>query len=168
MNVELIAIIALCFLVFIMFILVIIRDKEVSKKLKLYGKTIEDLNRENHTITKTLKGLLSAEQVDIKAMQIQLKAEVKAEVQKSLSPLLTSINEIESVMSDFQDEQIKRIDALEDGKKVVNFAAPNMVDSNEKLIVAQYKNGKSEAMIAKDLRIGIGEVDLILKLANLK
>ncbi len=168
MNIELLAIIALCFLVFIMFILVIMRDKEVSKKLKLYGKIIEDLNRENHTITKTLKGLLSMEQVDIKAMQIQLKAEVKAEVQKSLSPLVESINEIESVMSDFQDEQIKRIDALEDGKKVVNFAAPNMVDSNEKLIVTQYKNGKSEAMIAKDLRIGIGEVDLILKLANLK
>ena len=36
------------------------------------------------------------------------------------------------------------------------------------MIVAQYARGRSEAEIAKDLRIGIGEVDLVLKLANLK
>jgi len=164
----LIAIIALSFLVFILFLLVYIRDQEVSKKLKLYEKIIEDLNRENHVISKKLEKVLSQKPVDFDAVQIQIRTEVRDEVQKSLTPLVESIEEIEGVMQNFQDEQIRRIDALEDGKKTVNFIAPNMVDSNEKLIISQYKKGKSEAMIAKDLRIGIGEVDLILKLANLK
>ena len=168
MDIELIAIIALSFLVFILFLLVYIRDQEVSKKLKLYEKIIEDLNRENHVISKKLEKVLSQKPVDFDAVQIQIRTEVRDEVQKSLTPLVESIEEIEGVMQNFQDEQIRRIDALEDGKKTVNFIAPNMVDSNEKLIISQYKKGKSEAMIAKDLRIGIGEVDLILKLANLK
>jgi len=167
-DIELIAIIALSFLVFILFLLVYIRDQEVSKKLKLYEKIIEDLNRENHVISKKLEKVLSQKPVDFDAVQIQIRTEVRDEVQKSLTPLVESIEEIEGVMQNFQDEQIRRIDALEDGKKTVNFIAPNMVDSNEKLIISQYKKGKSEAMIAKDLRIGIGEVDLILKLANLK
>ncbi|MFK5881608.1 MAG: hypothetical protein QM482_05290 [Sulfurospirillum sp.] len=168
MNIELIAIIALSVLVFILFFLVFIRDQEVSRKLRVYEKIIEDLNRENHTISTNIEKTLSQKALDFDTIGTKLKVEVKSEVQKSLAPLVGSIKEIESVMQNFQDEQIRRIDALEDGKKTVNFVAPNMVDSNEKLIISQYKKGKSEAMIAKDLRIGIGEVDLILKLANLK
>jgi uncharacterized protein YoxC len=163
-----IAVIALGVLVLMLFFLVMLRDQEVSKKLKLYERIIEDLNRENHTISKKLEKLLSKEPLDLDSIRAEMKSQIKDEVQVSLAPLVESIREIEGVMQDFQEEQIRRIDNLEESKKVVNFAAPNMVDSNEKLIISQYKKGKSEAMIAKDLRIGIGEVDLILRLANLK
>ncbi len=168
MNIELIAITALSILMLVLFFLNFIRDQEVSRKLKIYEKIIEDLNRENHSTTKKIENILSQKHLEFDAIETKLKAKVAVEVQKSLAPLVESIKEIEEVMRNFQDEQIMRIDALEDGKKTVNFIAPNMVDSNEKLIISQYKKGKSEAMIAKDLRIGIGEVDLILKLANLK
>ncbi len=168
MNIELITIIALSVLMLVLFFLNFIRDQEVSRKLKIYEKIIEDLNRENHSTAKKIENILSQKHLEFDAIETKLKAKVADEVQKSLAPLVESIKEIEDVMRDFQDEQIMRIDALEDGKKTVNFVAPNMVDSNEKLIISQYKKGKSEAMIAKDLRIGIGEVDLILKLANLK
>ncbi len=168
MSIELIAILALCVLVFILFFLISLRDQEVSKKLKVYEKIIEDLNQESHKVSKKIDTLVSDKSINIDDIEVIIATEVKEKVEESLAPLIESIREIEGVMQNFQDEQIRRIDALEDGKKTVNFIAPNMVDSNEKLIISQFKKGKSEAMIAKDLRIGIGEVDLILKLANLK
>ncbi len=167
MSIELLAIVALSILVIVMFLLNGIRDKELSRKLRLYEKSIEELNRQNHTISKELSRISEKEPKEEDNLP-QIKARIKEEVQKSLRPMVESIKEIEIVMQNFQDEQIRRIDELEDGKKVVNFAPKNMANSNEKLIISQYKSGKSEAMIAKDMRIGIGEVDLILKLANLK
>jgi len=168
MNIDLIAIIALGIFEVILFFLIFIREQEVNKKFKLYEKAIEDLNRENHKLYQEIKDIPLPESFDTENLNVQIQKEVNEEVRKSLMPMVDSIKEIESVMSNFQNEQIERIDALENSKKEVNFRPTNMAESNEKLIIHNYKNGKSEAMIAKDLRIGIGEVDLILKLANLK
>lgn len=168
MNIDIIAIIALGIFEVILFFLIFIREQEVNKKFKLYEKAIEDLNRDNHKLFQLIKDIPSSESFDTKDLNVQIQQEVNEEVRKSLMPMVDSIKEIESVMSNFQNEQIERIDALENSKKEVNFKPRNIVESNEKLIIHNYKNGKSEAMIAKDLRIGIGEVDLILKLANLK
>ena len=168
MNIDIVAIIALGVFEVILFFLIFIREGEVNKKFKLYEKAIEDLNRENHKLYQEIKEIPSVESFDTENLNVQIQKEVNEEVRKSLMPMVDSIKEIESVMSNFQNEQIDRIDALENSKKEVNFKPRNMAQSNEKLIIHNYKNGKSEAMIAKDLRIGIGEVDLILKLANLK
>ena len=165
MNIEIVTVIILGILEVVLFFLVFIRDQEVSKRFKLYEKVIEDLNRENHKISKKIEEISKENTV----LEIDdIKTEIENEVKKSLTPMVDAIKEIENIMLNFQDEQIDRIDALEERKKEVNFVAPNIMESNEKLIISQYKEGKSEAMIAKDLRIGIGEVDLILKLANLK
>ncbi len=168
MNIDIIAIITLGLFEVILFFLIFIRDQEVTKKFRLYEKAIEDLNRENHKLYQEIKNIPSHESFDARTLNVQIQKEVNEEVRKSLMPMVDSIKEIENVMSNFQNEQIDRIDALESSKKEVNFRPRNIVESNEKLIISNYKNGKSEAMIAKDLRIGIGEVDLILKLANLK
>ncbi len=168
MSIDIVAIITLGIFEVILFFLIFIRDQEVTRKFRLYEKAIEDLSRENHKLYQEMKNIPAQESFDIKNIKVQIQKEVKEEVRESLMPMVDSIKEIESVMSNFQNEQIDRIDALENSKKEVNFTPRNMVESNEKIIIANYKNGKSEAMIAKDLRIGIGEVDLILKLANLK
>lgn len=168
MNIDIIAIMTLGVFEVILFSLIFIRDQEITRKFRLYEKAIEDLSRENHKIYQKIKDMPSGESFNIRDINVQIQKEVREEVRKSLMPMVDSIKEIESVMSNFQNEQIDRIDALENSKKEVNFTPRNMVESNEKLIITHYKNGKSEAMIAKDLRIGIGEVDLILKLANLK
>ncbi len=168
MNIDIIAIMTLGVFEVILFSLIFIRDQEITRKFRLYEKAIEDLSRENHKIYQEIKDMPSGESFNTRDINVQIQKEVREEVRKSLMPMVDSIKEIESVMSNFQNEQIDRIDALENSKKEVNFTPRNMVESNEKLIITHYKNGKSEAMIAKDLRIGIGEVDLILKLANLK
>jgi len=168
MNIEFVGLIALGILVALLFFIMMLRDQEVAKKLSIYEKIIEDLNIEHHNLSKQIEKLSTTNDVDLDAFRTEVAQQVSFEVQNSLTPIIQSIQEIDEIMQAFQNEQTNRIDALEHRIKEKNFSQINNVESNEKTIISQYQSGKSEAMIAKDLRIGIGEVDLILKLANLK
>lgn len=171
MSIETLAFIALAALVVIIFLMVYIRDIEVNKKLMIYEKSIEELNYQNHVLNKTLNELISASKepaLDAKALESKILGSVKEEIHQSVFPLVASLQDVEKIMQNFRDEQSGRIDRLESRTKEMGFASSSPSSSNEKVIVSQYAKGRSEAEIAKDLRIGIGEVDLVLKLANLK
>lgn len=171
MSIETLAFIALAALVVIIFLMVYIRDVEVNKKLLIYEKSIEELNYQNHVLNKTLNELSMASKeptVDPKALESKILNHVKEEIHQSVLPLVGSLKDVEKIMQNFRDEQSARIDRLESRTKEMSFASSSPSSSNEKVILTQYAKGRSEAEIAKDLRIGIGEVDLVLKLANLK
>lgn len=171
MSIETLAFIALAALVVIIFLMVYIRDVEVNKKLLIYEKSIEELNYQNHVLNKTLNELSMATKeptVDPKALESKILNHVKEEIHQSVLPLVGSLKDVEKIMQNFRDEQSARIDRLESRTKEMSFASSSPSSSNEKVILTQYAKGRSEAEIAKDLRIGIGEVDLVLKLANLK
>ena len=169
MTIELMAIIGIAVLVFIIFLMVNLKDAEVNKKLSRYERIIEDLSRQNHSIKKEFEKQLAKRKEIMSELEEKLAKNVKEQVQSNVMPMLESMREIENVMQAFQDEQVERIDRIEErSSKDISFLPSQAAASNEKIIIAQYSQGKSEASIAKDLRIGIGEVDLVLKLANLK
>lgn len=168
MSIETLAFIALAALVVIIFLMVYIRDIEISKKLAIYERSIEELNYQNHVLNKALKDLSVKESFDAKTFERKLIELTKSEIQQTVLPMVTSLQDIESIIETFKEEQTARIDRLESRTKEMSGLPTGTSSSNEKMIVAQYARGRSEAEIAKDLRIGIGEVDLVLKLANLK
>jgi uncharacterized protein YoxC len=169
MTLELMAIIGLAVLVVIIFLMGNLKDAEIAKKLSRYERIIEDLSRQNHKIKRELEKQASQKSSMEIELEEKINKSIKEQVQKSVMPMLESMREIENVMQAFQDEQIERIDRIEErSSKDISYLPSQMAASNEKIIIAQYSQGKSEASIAKDLRIGIGEVDLVLKLANLK
>ncbi len=168
MSIETLAFIALAALVGVIFLMVYIRDVEVNKKLLIYEKSIEELNYQNHVLNKTLNELKEQEQADPALLEKKILEQAKQEIQNNLLPVVASLKDVEKIMQHFRDEQSARIDRIESRTKEMSFASATPSSSNEKMIVSQYAKGKSEAEIAKDLRIGIGEVDLVLKLANLK
>lgn len=170
MSIEILAFIALAALVIIIFLMVYIRDIEVNKKLLIYEKSIEELNYQNHVLNKTLNDFTQKEQpaFDAKELEKKILEHVKEEIHQNVIPVVGSLKEVERIIQHFKDEQSTRIDRLESRTKEMSFASSAPSSSNEKMILSQYERGKSEAEIAKDLRIGIGEVDLVLKLANLK
>lgn len=171
MSIEMLAFIALGALVVIVFLIVYIRDMEVNKKLLVYEKSIEELNYQNHVLNKTLNDMINQPKetpLDTKGLEQKIQNDVKEQIHTTILPLLNSLKDVERIMQNFRDEQSARIDRLESRTKEMSFASASPSSSNEKMILSQYERGKSEAEIAKDLRIGIGEVDLVLKLANLK
>ncbi|ACZ11194.1 conserved hypothetical protein [Sulfurospirillum deleyianum DSM 6946] len=171
MSIETLAFIGLAALVIIVFLMVYIRDMEVNKKLSIYEKSIEELNYQNHVLNKALNELRTQEKepaFDPAVLEQKMVQFVKEEIHKSAIPVVSSLKEIESIIYHFKEEQSSRLERIESRTKEMSFASASPSSSNEKMIIAHYTKGKSEAEIAKDLRIGIGEVDLVLKLANLK
>lgn len=168
MSIDVLAFIGLALLVIIIFLMVYIRDIEINKKLAIYERSIEELNYQNHVLNKALKDFGNKESFDAKAFEKKMLELTKQEVQQTVIPMVSSLQDIESIIERFKEEQTARIDRLESRTKEMSGLPTGTSSSNEKMIVAQYARGRSEAEIAKDLRIGIGEVDLVLKLANLK
>lgn len=168
MSIETLAFIGLTALVIIIFLMVFIRDMEINKKLLIYEKSIEELNYQNHVLNKVINDIAKKENIEIKAFEQKMIEQMKSEVQNTVLPMISSLQDIETIMENFKEEQSARIDRIESRSKEMNYLPSSTSSSNEKMIVAQYARGKSEAEIAKDLRIGIGEIDLVLKLANLK
>lgn len=168
MSIEVLAFIGLALLVVVIFLMVYIRDIEITKKLAIYERSIEELNYQNHVLNKALKEQSTKEQFDVKAFERKMLELAKQEVQQTVIPMVSSLQDIEGIIERFKEEQTARIDRLESRTKEMSGIPTGTSSSNEKMIVAQYARGRNEAEIAKDLRIGIGEVDLVLKLANLK
>ncbi len=169
MTIELMGIVGLAVLVIIIFMMVNLKDAETAKKLSRYERIIEDMSRQNHKIKRELEKQAAQRKQTELELEERLVRNVKEQVQTSVIPMVEAMREIENVMQAFQDEQVERIDRIEErSSKDMSFSPSHVAASNEKIIIAQYSQGKSEASIAKDLRIGIGEVDLVLKLANLK
>lgn len=165
---ELMGLIALAILVVIIFLMVTLKDSETAKKLSRFERSIDELSQQNHRLRKEILELSKRSNNAVDEINSVVEERVREEVQHGVYPLIESMREIENVMQTFQDEQIERIDKIEERSNDISYLPSRSSASNEKLIIAQYGGGKSEASIAKDLRIGIGEVDLVLKLANLK
>ena len=169
MSIETLAFIALALLVVIIFLMVYLRDIEVNKKLAIFERSIEELNYQNHVLNKAFNDIAKQENFDAKAFERKMLELNKSDIQQTIVPIITSLQDIESIIESFKEEQSARIDRLESRtKEMSNLSSSGTSSSNEKMIIAQYSRGRSEAEIAKDLRIGIGEVDLVLKLANVK
>jgi len=168
MSIETLAFIGLTALVIIIFLMVFVRDMEINKKLLIYEKSIEELNYQNHVLNKAINDISKKENVEFKIFEQKMVEKMKNEVQSTVLPMISSLQDIETIMENFKEEQSARIDRIESRTKEMNCLPSSTSSSNEKMIIAQYARGKSEAEIAKDLRIGIGEIDLVLKLANLK
>lgn len=168
MSIELVGLIALAVLVVIIFLIVTLRDSDMAKKLSRYERSIDELAQQNHRLRKEILELSKRSNKFVDDMNDIVEDRVREQIQQGVYPLIESMREIENVMQSFQDEQILRIDKIEERSNDISYLPSRASVSNEKLIIAQYGGGKSEAAIAKDLRIGIGEVDLVLKLANLK
>lgn len=168
MSIETLAFIGLTALVIIIFLMVFVRDMEINKKLLIYEKSIEELNYQNHVLNKAINDVSKKENTEFKAFEQKMIERMKSEVQSTVLPMISSLQDIETIIENFKEEQSARIERIESRTKEMNCLPSSTSSSNEKMIVAQYARGKSEAEIAKDLRIGIGEIDLVLKLANLK
>ena len=169
MGFETLAIIALAVVVVILFFMMQSKDEQTNKKLEMYEKSIEDLNYQTHELEKLLNEMANEEGLSRDEVGHQIVEVSKAEIEKHLHPMVNSLREIQNAIEAFKMEQESRIDRLENRtKEISNLTSSGTSLSNEKMIIAQYSRGRSEAEIAKDLRIGIGEIDLVLKLANLK
>ena len=145
--------------------LIFIKDSETNKKFARYERAIESAIQENYNLKKQLAALASFKPDDDEQLK-DVKDELKEQINEKIVPIIRAIKSIERVIDDFANEQKDRMFNLEERTRDINKIAPSVINEEEQ-ILKMFKDGKSAAMIAKDLHVGMGRVEFVLKFHKL-
>ncbi|WP_459816797.1 DUF6115 domain-containing protein [Campylobacter concisus] len=149
--------------------LIFIKDSETNKKFTRYERAIESAMQENYNLKKQLAALASFKSDDdeqLKDVKDELKEQINEQINEKIVPIIRAIKSIERVIDDFANEQKDRMFNLEERTRDINKIAPSVINEEEQ-ILKMFKDGKSAAMIAKDLHVGMGRVEFVLKFHKL-
>ena len=149
--------------------LIFIKDSETNKKFTRYERAIESAIQENYNLKKQLAALASFKHDDdeqLKDVKDELKEQINEQINEKIVPIIRAIKSIERVIDDFANEQKDRMFNLEERTRDINKIAPSVINEEEQ-ILKMFKDGKSAAMIAKDLHVGMGRVEFVLKFHKL-
>ena len=169
MNNDLIIFVIFGLILTVLFVLVFIKDLEASRKFSRYEKAIESLMQELHAVKKQVASLDRSEPAEFDVVQLEsnLEQRLNEKINQKITPIINTLQSIESSIDSFQSQQQDRLFTLEERTKSISkISAPNGED-DEKRIVQMYSEGKSVESIAKELCVGVGKVELTLKLREL-
>ena len=153
----------------VLFVLVFIKDLEAARKFSRYEKAIESLMQELHAVKKQVANFSQSEPAEFDVVQLENNLELRLyeKINQKITPIINTLQGIESSIDNFQSQQQDRLFTLEERTKSISkISAPNGED-DEKRIVQMYSEGKSVESIAKELCVGVGKVELTLKLREL-
>ena len=149
--------------------LIFIKDNETNKKFTRYERAIESAMQENYNLKKQLAALANFKPDDdeqLKDVKDELKEQINEQINEKIVPIIRAIKSIERVIDDFANEQKDRMFNLEERTRDINKITPSVINEEEQ-ILKMFKDGKSAAMIAKDLHVGMGRVEFVLKFHKL-
>jgi uncharacterized phage infection (PIP) family protein YhgE len=148
------------------------RDQAVTRQLSAYERAIDELNSRVHNmerkVTSIPEGLETLPDFaqELEALETSLNQKLN-DLSDPLLKAIRAIKQMEMEMKRINDSLNERINKIEENNKLSSISATSKL-INEKAIIELYKNGYSAEEIAKRERTPLGEVELILKIANLK
>ncbi|TWO27481.1 hypothetical protein [Campylobacter insulaenigrae] len=166
MSIDVLLDLVVVLLIFALFAYMFIREKEHVAKINELGKIIEDLNKQYHYLKKESEEEEPKEEFDVESIKEELMQILQAKIDQSITPILIALKEVEEVIDDFQSEQKNRLLNLEQKTQSITKLSPSY-DNEEQKVIEMFEQKKSIEQIAKDLRIGTGRVELILKFNKL-
>jgi len=146
-----------------------IKDNETNKKFMRFERAIESVMQENFNLKKQismLEGEAFKNSEQYEPLKKQIKENIDLQINEKIVPIIRAIKSIERVIDDFATEQKDRIVSLEERTRDINKIAPSVINEEEQ-ILKMFKDGKSAAMIAKDLHVGMGRVEFVLRFHKL-
>ncbi len=148
------------------------RDQAITKQLGAYERAIDELNGRIHNLEQKTDELPSTLE-NLPDFSLELE-EIEDKLNQKLNDLgdpllkaIRAIKQMENEMKRIHENLDERITKIEENNKLNSITATSKL-INEKAIIELYKNGYSAEEIAKRERTPLGEVELILKIANLK
>lgn len=158
MDLILVALISVA--VFFLFIFVYIRESAINKKLKLYEKTFDLINQNIHKLEKEIKSkqVVAKEGVDTNMEEF-------SEVSRLI---IEKFHELQKDNLEFKEGLVERYLDLENKMRPLTSVTPSSTGLDENKIVSLFSSGFGIDDIAKQLRIGTGEVEFVLKLHDIK
>lgn len=159
--IDLILVALISVAVFFLFIFVYIRESAINKKLKLYEKTFDLLNQNIHKLEKEIKAKSGSHHDNNLTTELEEFSEVSRVI-------IDKFQELQRDNLEFKESIVERYLELENKIKPLTAVAPSSTGLDENRIVTLFSNGFSIEEIAKQLRIGTGEVEFVLKLHDIK
>lgn len=152
--------------------LIYLRDAQSARKFGRYEKILDALIKENYTIKKALEGSdnLPRSNFDYgtglnqKLIHDQIEDQVNRAISQRVIPMLQSLKNLEDTIDKFQDEQEDRMYNLEERTKNISKITPPNFDREENRIVDLFRSGKSQEEIAREMRMSVGRINMILKI----
>ncbi|RUM65530.1 MAG: hypothetical protein DSZ06_04870 [Sulfurospirillum sp.] len=144
------------------------KDKSVYQKLSIYEKAIDELNQKIYHLEKNKTGP-SIKPSDLSEAFKRIEEKFDEKLNDLGEPLLRTVRAYRAMQ--------ERLEVLEQkvDEGINNLKASTKVQSQESApstyeerIIKLFKEGKNIEEISKLTRVGIGEIELILKLSNLK
>ncbi len=171
MILDMIAIAAFALVLLLIIAFIYYRDRGILARLEAYEQAIDDLNDRVYLLEQS--GPQSAEAIveDFKKFKTQLQTveeELHARLDDLGDPILKTIRavkEMETQLERINARINERIDRIEQTTKI---SPTSGARADEKRIMELYADGLSPEEIAKKERLPLGEVELILRLANLR
>jgi uncharacterized protein YoxC len=169
MIIEMLAFIAFAIVLLLIIIYIYYRDKGIVKQLELYEMAIDDLSIRLDKVEEK-EDTTTSTNVDFSEDLSKIEESLNGKLDELSDPLLKTIRAIKDMEAEIkriEDSVNERINKLESNTKLSSMSN-NAKLINEKAIVDLYKAGYSAEEIAKRERTPIGEVELILRIANLR
>ncbi len=167
MNETVLLIAALAAVMLITIIYIAVKDRETSRKLSMMEAGIDGLNRELFKMAKEIETLEKmVEEGRLTAAEEASDTEtLDRMVNRKLKPFVLEVEHLGGQIGEL--ERIReRLDALETKIRQALFANEHTAPDEQK-ILQLHAQGMDAESIAKQLRLGKGEVELVLKFSKL-
>ncbi|NPA88299.1 hypothetical protein C6V80_07725 [Caminibacter pacificus] len=142
------------FFMFFLFFYVLKVEKMIERKFAAFELTVEELNKEVYLIKKELKRNDTLNTLE--------------EIEKIIETIVDDIKTIEETNKDMYEslkEEIAELSNELKKNKIPEYT--NISRHEEEKIINMYKSGYKVEEISRELRIPAGEIELILKFANI-
>ena len=177
MSIDLLVMIVFALLVLLLLVWGYSIIQNLQNKIANHATSLDKLMQANHQLNKELSelraqiGLLNQSSksavFNLEEITRRIDSRINEALASRVMPMLDSLKRLESSVDDFTSEHEERMQDLEERTKSISKITPPSFEAQEDKIERLYKAGKTPENIARDLRIGVGTVMMILKLRKL-
>ncbi|RDU70975.1 hypothetical protein [Helicobacter brantae] len=152
---------------FLILLFTYLKDLEATRRLDKFENAIDNLYEEMYKIQQYIKKVEGEQEERAIEIQNQVESQTKDILTHSLSKTFEHLESIEQKVNDEIRLATDNLSSLDGKIKELEFFSSSATSIDEKKISALLEEGKSPEVIAKELGITRGEIELFLQLSNI-
>jgi len=150
----------------IVIIYLAIKEKESARKMAMMEVGIDTLNQELFRINKELESL-KKQIKESNSQDLEIDPEmIDSIVLEKLKPFAIQMQNLDERVAFLSEDLFENLERIQNQIRQITFANDHTVP-NEKQILQLHSQGLDAESIAKQLRLGKGEVELVLKFSKI-
>ncbi len=170
MNEMVLAVGGLAAALLIVVLYMAVRDRETSRKLAMLERSIDTLNQELFALEKKVEESRRQLLEELMKFELQERQEgvesAEVALRKELRPFTLQLQQLQEQVDAIREELGERVEKLDGKVRQVAFASEHAAPDEQK-ILQLHAQGMDAESIAKQLRLGKGEVELVLKFSKI-